>query len=62
MSNLKIKDIETLELLSLEELNQVVGGMDCPGRRLDINLDKKSGNDYFAVSMALFFFYVESEA
>ena len=30
MTNLKIKDIETLETLSLEELNQVVGG-GCPG-------------------------------
>ena len=26
MSNLKIKDIETLEILSLDELNHVVGG------------------------------------
>ena len=30
MSNLKIKDIETLEALSLDELEQVVGGR---GRR-----------------------------
>ena len=33
MSNLKIKDIQTLETLSPDELNQVVGGGGCPGVR-----------------------------
>ena len=33
MKNLKIEDIETLERLPLDEMEQVVGGMDCPGRR-----------------------------
>ncbi len=31
MADLNIKDIETLERLSPDEMNQVVGGMDCPG-------------------------------
>ena len=30
MSNLKIKDIETLERLSFDEMEQVVGGSVCP--------------------------------
>ena len=30
MSNLKIKDIETLETLSFDEMEQVVGGSVCP--------------------------------
>ena len=33
MSNLKIKDIETLETLSLDELDRVVGGKSWKRRR-----------------------------
>ena len=33
MKNLKIEDIATLEILSFDDMEQVVGGMDCPERR-----------------------------
>ena len=44
MSNLKIKDIETLETLSVEDLDKVVGGNMCPLRNNTVISNGKKGD------------------
>ena len=43
MSNLKIKDIETLERLSLDDMEQVVGGR-CPEDRRSSDISAQTNN------------------